>query len=109
MREFREKLDAMIFHQGINVPRLARQISQLLATPRRDGWLFGEEEGLIDGRRLTQVIASPSERRVFRKDQYRYKNDCLVTFLIDCSGSMKQSIDYVSMLVDIFSRALYHS
>jgi cobaltochelatase CobT len=109
LREFREKLDAMIFHQGINVPRLARQISQLLATPRRDGWLFGEEEGLIDGRRLTQVIESPGERRIFRKDQYRYKNDCMVTFLIDCSGSMKQSIDYVSMMVDIFSRALDQS
>lgn len=106
LREFREQLDAQIFHQGINVPRLARQISQLLATPRRDGWLFGEEEGLIDGRRLTQVIAAPRERRLFRKDQYRFKNDCMVSFLIDCSGSMKQSIEYVAMLVDIFARAL---
>ena len=106
LRQFREQLDAQVFHQGINVPRLARQISQLLATPRRDGWLFGEEEGLIDGRRLTQVIAAPRERRLFRKDQYRFKNDCLVTFLIDCSGSMKQSIEYIAMLVDIFTRAL---
>jgi cobaltochelatase CobT len=106
LREFRGQLDAHIFHQGINVPRLARQISQLLATPRRDGWLFGEEEGLIDGRRLTQVIAAPRERRLFRKDQYRFKNDCMVSFLIDCSGSMKQSIEYVAMLVDIFARAL---
>jgi cobaltochelatase CobT len=106
LRQFREQLDAQIFHQGINVPRLARQISQLLATPRRDGWLFGEEEGLIDGRRLTQVIAAPRERRLFRKDQYRFKNDCMVSFLIDCSGSMKQSIEYIAMLVDIFTRAL---
>ena len=106
LRQFREQLDAQIFHQGINVPRLARQISQLLATPRRDGWLFGEEEGLIDGRRLTQVIAAPRERRLFRKDQYRFKNDCMVSFLIDCSGSMKQSIEYIAMLVDIFARAL---
>lgn len=106
LRQFREQLDAQIFHQGINVPRLARQISQLLATPRRDGWLFGEEEGLIDGRRLSQVIAAPRERRLFRKDQYRYRNDCLVSFLIDCSGSMKQSISYIAMLVDILARAL---
>jgi len=106
LRQFREQLDAQVFHQGINVPRLARQISQLLATPRRDGWLFGEEEGIIDGRRLTQVIAAPRERRLFRKDQYRFKNDCMVSFLIDCSGSMKQSIEYIAMLVDIFTRAL---
>ena len=106
LREFREQLDARIFHQGINVPRLARQISWLLATPRRDGWLFGEEEGLIDGRRLSQLVAAPSERRLFRKDQYRFKNDCILSFLIDCSGSMKSSIEYVAMLVDIFARAL---
>jgi cobaltochelatase CobT len=78
----------------------------LLATPRRDGWLFGQEEGLIDGRRLSQVVSAPGERRLFRKDQYLYKNDCLVSFLIDCSGSMKQSIEYIAMLVDIFARAL---
>ena len=106
LRQFREQLDAQIFHQGINVPRLARQISQLLAIPRRDGWLFGEEEGLIDGRRLSQLVSAPRERRLFRKDQFRYRNDCLVSFLIDCSGSMKQSIEYIAMLVDIFARAL---
>ncbi len=106
LRQFRERLDAMIFHQGINVPRLARQISHILATPRRDGWLFGEEDGLIDGRRLSQLIATPQERRLFRKDQFRLKNDVQVTFLIDCSGSMKQSIEYIAMLVDIFARAL---
>ena len=106
LRQFREQLDARIFHQGINVPRLARQISQLLATPRRDGWLFGQEEGLIDGRRLSQLVAAPSERRLFRKDQYLFKNDCQLSFLIDCSGSMKSSIEYIAMLVDVFARAM---
>ncbi|MFT5504955.1 MAG: cobaltochelatase CobT [Gammaproteobacteria bacterium] len=104
--EFRQKLDRLVQKQGINIPRLARQISTLLATPRRDGWLFGEEEGLIDGRRLSQLVATPRERRLFRKDQYQYKNDCLVSILVDCSGSMKASIDYVAMLVDVFTRAL---
>ena len=104
--EFRHRLDYLVQQQGINVPRLARQISSLLATPRRDGWLFGEEDGLIDGRRLSQLVTAPNERRLFRKDQYQFKNDCLVSFLIDCSGSMKSSIDTVAMLVDIFSRAL---
>ncbi len=104
--EFRDQLDLMIKAQGINIPRLARQISDLLAQPGRDGWQFGEEEGVIDGRRLSQVISSPSERRIFRKDRYRLKNDCLVSFLIDCSGSMKQYIESIAMMVDIFGRAL---
>jgi len=104
--EFRNRLDHLIHAQGINIPRLARQISNLLATPRRDAWLFGEEEGLIDGRRLTQVISAPAERRIFRKEQYHFKNNCLVSFLIDCSGSMKKYIEYIAMMVDIFGRAL---
>jgi len=104
--EFRGRLDHLIRDQGINIPQLSRQITNLLALPGRDGWRFGEEEGLIDGRRLTQVIAAPGERRIFRKEQYRYKNDCLVSFLIDCSGSMKKYIEYIAMMVDIFGRAL---
>ncbi|MCH8105445.1 MAG: cobalt chelatase [Proteobacteria bacterium] len=106
LREFRERLDRLIHAQGINIPRLSRQISNLLAVPGRDGWLFGEEEGLIDGRRLSLVVSSPAERRVFLRDRYRFKNDCLVSFLIDCSGSMKKHIDSIAMLVDIFGRAL---
>ena len=106
LTQFRDDLDRLIHAQGINVPRLARQISSLLAVPGRDGWRFGEEEGLIDGRRLTQVIAAPAERRIFRREQYRFRNDCLVSFLIDCSGSMKKYIEYIAMLVDIFGRAL---
>jgi cobaltochelatase CobT len=109
LREFRERIDQLIKAQGINIPRLARHISELLATPRRDGWLYGEEEGIIDGRRLTQLVTTPSERRLFRKEQYLFKNDCLVSFLIDCSGSMKQHIEYIAMLVDIFSHALDQS
>lgn len=104
--EFRTRLDQQIRAQGINIPRLARQITGLLAVPGRDGWLFGEEDGQIDGRRLTQVIATPAERRLFRKEQYRHKNDCLVSFLLDCSGSMKKYIEYIAMMVDIFGRAL---
>ena len=104
--EFRDQLDRLIHAQGINIPRLARQITNLLALPGRDGWQFGEEEGVIDGRRLSQVISTPAERRIFRKEQYLYKNDCLVSFLIDCSGSMKKYIEYIAMMVDIFGRAL---
>ncbi len=106
LRELRQRLDKRIGSQGINIPRLARRLSALLAAPRRDGWLFGEEEGYIDGRRLTQLIASPAERRLFHQEQYRPHANCLVTILIDCSGSMKAHIDSIAMLVDVLGRAL---
>ena len=80
--------------------------SALLAVPRHDGWDSAQEEGRIDGRRLAQLVASPTERRLFRSDRIEPVADCALTFLIDCSGSMKQHIEAVAMLLDVFARAL---
>ena len=106
LREYRERLDKRIAEQGINITRLARMLGAILAEPQRDGWLFGQEEGYIDGRRLSQLISSPTERRLFRQDQYKPLADCLVSFLVDCSGSMKTHSEPVTMMVDILIRAL---
>jgi len=104
--DYRERMDGRIASLGINTARLARRFTQLLAVPQRDGWSFGEEEGYIDGRRLAQLISSPSERRLFRKEQFLPQADCLVTFLVDCSGSMKTHAESVAVLLDILLRAL---
>jgi len=104
--DYRERMDARIASLGINTARLARRFTQLLAVPQRDGWSFGEEEGTIDGRRLAQLISSPSERRLFRKEQFLPQADCLVSFLVDCSGSMKTHAESVAVLLDIVLRAL---
>jgi cobaltochelatase CobT len=106
LREYRERLDDLIAARHINVPRLARMLQASIAVPQRDGWSFGEEEGRIDGRRLAQVVASPDERRVFRRERERPTADCAVSFLIDCSGSMKASIEPVAVMIDVLVRAL---
>jgi cobaltochelatase CobT len=106
LNEYRGRLDRQIAQQGMNVGRLSRSLSRILARLRRDGWLFGQEEGVIDGRRLAQLISSPSERRLFRRDQYVPVADSTVSFLIDCSGSMKQYIEPLAVMVDILMRAL---
>ncbi|MDP9963502.1 cobaltochelatase CobT [Variovorax paradoxus] len=102
----REKLDRRIAAQGVNIARLARELRALLADPTRDGWDGGQEEGLVDGRRLAQLVASPTERRLFRTERMEPVADCIVTFLIDCSGSMKEHAESVAMMVDVFARAL---
>jgi cobaltochelatase CobT len=104
--EHRERLDRRIAGQGVNVARLARRLRALLAEPTRDGWDGGQEEGHIDGRRLAQLVASPTERRLFRNERQEPVADCVVSFLIDCSGSMKEHAESVAMLVDVFARAL---
>jgi cobaltochelatase CobT len=106
LTEYRERLDKRIAAQRINLTRLARDLKALLATPAPDGWDGAQEEGVIDGRRLAQLVSSPAERRLFRSERLQPQADCLVSFLIDCSGSMKQHIETVAMLVDVFSRAL---
>lgn len=106
LAEYRARLDRQIAQQGINPARLARQLKALLAEPRRDGWSFGEEDGHLDGRRLALLVSSPTERRVFRQERQPPITDCLVSFLVDCSGSMKTQIEAVARLIDLFARAL---
>ncbi|MCG6968079.1 MAG: hypothetical protein LJE59_16390 [Chromatiaceae bacterium] len=106
LRELRKRLDQRIRQQAVNVPRLARQLAALFALPARDGWSYGEEEGYIDGRRLAQLVSSPDERRLFQQERCRPKPNTLLSFLIDCSGSMKEHIESVALLVDVFARAL---
>ncbi|MDP9604891.1 UNVERIFIED_ORG: cobaltochelatase CobT [Variovorax paradoxus] len=106
LADHRERLDRRIAAQGVNIARLARELRALLAEPERDGWDGAQEEGLVDGRRLAQLVASPTERRLFRTERMEPIADCVVTFLIDCSGSMKEHAESVAMMVDVFARAL---
>ena len=103
---YRVRLDERIAAHGVHVAKLARELRALLSVPRHDGWDSGQEEGRIDGRRLATLVASPTERRLFRSDRNEPVADCALTFLVDCSGSMKQHIDAVAVLLDTFARAL---
>jgi cobaltochelatase CobT len=104
--EFRERLDQRIAQQAIQQARLTRELQAVLAMPQRDGWQGGLEEGHIDGRQLSRLITSPSERRLFQQEQLTPQSDAAVGFLIDCSGSMRQHIEAVATLIDVMVRAL---
>ncbi len=106
LREQRARLDQLVSAAQLNLPRLACELHALLARPAHDGWDSAMEEGRIDGRRLAQLIASPTERRLFRSEHIEPQADCALTVLIDCSGSMKQHIDVLAPLIDVFTRAL---
>lgn len=106
LKDLREQLDARIARQGVNLARLTRQLQLLLGTPRNEGWIDGQEEGRIDGARLAQLVASPAERRLFRHERELPVADCVVSLLIDCSGSMKQHIETVALWADVLARAL---
>ncbi|KIY40925.1 cobalamin biosynthesis protein CobT [Pseudomonas sp. 10-1B] len=106
LRELRQRLDRRLAGQGLNVPRLAKRLSALLAVPRRDGWAFAQSDGQIDAGRLSRLIISPEQREIFRHERERPHSDCLVSLLIDNSGSMRNHIESIALLADAFSRAL---
>ena len=106
LQTYRENLDQQIADAGISVALLARQLQALLAKPHNDDWDSGQESGRIDGRRLAQLIASPTERRLFRTEHQEPLAHCAVGFLVDCSGSMKQHIPALSVMIDLLVRAM---
>ncbi len=106
-RKLRAELDRMIKAQTVNISRLALRLQSLFAAPRRAGWQDGEEEGYLDGRRLSQLVSRSGYYRVFKQEKQAPHCDTVISFLIDNSGSMKrQRFQAVAILVDIYCRAL---
>lgn len=106
---YREQINKRVAAQHINVNVLVQRIRHALCTPTAEQWEWDQEEGLIDGRRLSQLVSSPMERRLFKQPIQQLINQCSVSFLIDCSGSMKGNAETITMMVDLLSRAIERS
>lgn len=105
--ESRRRLDSLISAQAVSVHRLARRMRALFAVDAAEGWVFGVDEGVVDGRRLGQLVARTTSTDIFKRDRIVAATDAVVTFLIDNSGSMKlQRHESVAVLVDTLVRAL---
>ncbi|MDJ1134923.1 cobaltochelatase CobT-related protein [Streptomyces iconiensis] len=108
-REYRGVLDTRIRREGLATPRLARRLHALLATPAPDGWDGGHEEGRLDARQLARLVVSPTERNLYRAERAGLRTDAAVTFLVDCSGSMKRHREHLAARLDVWARALEHA
>ena len=64
------------------------------------------EEGILDSSRLTRLLTSPGDPRVFRGRSQRAETDCAVSFLLDLSGSMKPHANRLGALLDVIVTAL---
>lgn len=106
LRKLRAQLDKRIRQQSVNVHRVARHLSQLVSNPALSGWDFGAEEGYLDSARITRLITSPEERKLFRKEAKRMQSNCVVSILIDNSGSMNHHNETVASLADTLAKAL---
>ncbi len=106
LRVYRARLDRRIVSQGVNQHRLVRALRAVLAQPQCEGWDFGQEAGVVDGRRLSQLVSSPGERRIFRTNRVVPVVSVAATLLIDCSGSMRAAMELTAVMVDVLMRAL---
>jgi cobaltochelatase CobT len=106
LREYRDRVDRSVEAGGVNARALGRRLAQLFGEPHDDGWEGGRDAGFVDGRRLAQLVATPNERNIFRAQAHRGRTDAIVSFLVDCSGSMKAFSEPVTVLVDVYARAL---
>lgn len=105
LQELRAELDSTIAARAIALPRLVRHAVKVLAVPQPGGWDDGQDTGYIDGRRLAQLVSAPTQHALFRLPQHKPQSDCLVSFLIDCSGSMRTHSRALTLLLDLLVRA----
>lgn len=106
LAKLRTELDKRIRKQSVNTHRVARYLKQLVSSPALAGWEFGHEEGYLDSARLAKLVTSPNEHRLFKREQTKAASDCIVSIVVDNSGSMNHHNDVVAALVDTLAKAL---
>jgi len=104
--DFAKTQAKLLKNQAINIPRLARELAAILPGQQQSGWQFSREQGYIDGRKLNTIVTTPGYRNIFRSQRQLPSGNCLVTLLMDNSGSMKEHIHAISTLIYILTKAL---
>lgn len=104
LKKMRIQLDKHIRQQSINSHRVARYLQQLVASPAIAGWSFGEEEGYLDASRLARLVTSPNDHKLFRKLDHKPNADCIVSIVIDNSGSMTHHNMAIAAMVDTLAK-----
>lgn len=87
--------------------RLSNRLQRLLLAKQARTWLFDEENGMIDSRKLSRVITQPNYEQFYKREKDTDFRDTVVTLLIDNSGSMRgRPITIAALSADIISRTL---
>lgn len=107
LEQLREQLDSKLGKfQGVTA-RLVGRLQRLLLARQARRWLFDEEDGMIDSRKLARVIIHPNYEQLYKREQDTEFRDTVVTLLIDNSGSMRgRPITIAALCSDIISRTL---
>lgn len=106
LQQYRKTITTQRNAHGIPFHILTQRVRHALTSYSRPEWINEQEEGLVDGRLLSQLISSPNQRQLFKQPTTHEENNCSVSFLIDCSGSMKHHAELVALFVDVLGQAI---
>lgn len=70
------------------VKQLAHRLQRRLLAASQRQWLFDQEDGRLDNRRLARLLDDKPTQRVFRFEKEALMPEACVTLLVDQSGSM---------------------
>ena len=70
------------------VKQLAHRLQRRLLAASQRQWLFDQEDGRLDNRRLARLLDDKPTQRVFRVEKEALMPEACVTLLVDQSGSM---------------------
>jgi cobaltochelatase CobT len=103
----RSQLDQKLTQLQTVTARLANRLQRLLLGKQARTWLFDEEDGMIDSRKLSRIITQPNYEQLYKREKDTDFRDTVVTLLIDNSGSMRgRPITIAALSADIISRTL---
>jgi len=90
------------------VHKLAQQLQQQLQSWEASGWQRGLDDGLLDLQRLSRVYThTRGAQLIFKQPHLSLARDCVVTLLLDNSGSMRgRPILITALCADILAHTL---
>ncbi len=107
LASLRKQLDAKLQLYPSITARLASRLQRLLLARQARRWIYDEEDGLLDSKKLPRVIIDPAYSYFYKHESETEYRDTVVTLLIDNSGSMRgRPITMAAISADILSRTL---
>ncbi len=105
LARLRQEMDDALRSGQFHLPRLIRRLRQwqlMLALP---SWESARPEGILDLRLAHKLVTEIGQKELFQQPCQLPTVETALTILLDCSGSMKQHVNQLSLFVDLLSRA----
>jgi cobaltochelatase CobT len=103
----RHQLDQKLSQFQTVTTKLANRLQRLLLARQARRWIFDEEDGIIDSKKLARVIVHPDYGQIYKREKDTEFRDTVISLLIDNSGSMRgRPITIAALSADILSRTL---